>query len=61
MTSKTFFYYECANYLSLTNKIMLRGYKINYNTSPIDIVTSLDNSLTDIVGNWIFNDVVIEL
>lgn len=40
---------------------MLRGYKINYNTSPIDIVTSLDNSLTDIVGNWIFNDVVIEL
>lgn len=61
MTSKTFFYYECANYLSLTNKIMLRGYKINYNTSPIDIVTSLDISLTDIVGNWIFNDVVIEL
>ena len=36
---------------------MLRGYK----TSPIDIVTSLDQSLTDIVGNWIFNDVVIEL
>lgn len=61
MTSKTFYYYECATYLSLTNKIMLRGYKINYNTSPIEIVTSLDQSLTDIVGGWIFNDIVVEL
>lgn len=60
LTSKTFMYFQGANYLSLTNKLLLRGYKINYN-STVEIISSNDQSLVDIVGTWNFNDAVVNL
>ena len=60
LTSKTFMYFQGANYLSLTDKLLLRGYKINYN-STVEIISSNDQSLRDIVGTWDFNDTVVNL